>query len=53
MDTKYEGQYDNLLFFFCFMYQKIKGLYDGGKSLKAYNKTEGKKTKKKSKETSD
>ena len=37
--TRYEGQYDNLLFFFCFMYHKIKHLYDGGKKLKAYNKS--------------
>ena len=34
--TTYHGQYDNMLFFFNFMYHKIKGLYDGGKKLKAY-----------------
>ncbi len=36
--SEYVGEYDNLLFFFCFMYNKIKGLYDGGKYLKAYSK---------------
>ncbi|XP_060078101.1 tRNA-uridine aminocarboxypropyltransferase 1-like [Ylistrum balloti] len=33
---KYDGRYDNLLFFFTFMYNKIKNMYDGGKNLKAY-----------------
>ena len=37
--SEHLGQYDNLLFFFCFMYEKIKHLYDGGKKLKAYNKS--------------
>ena len=32
----YRGEYDNLLFFFCFMYQKIRKFHDGGKHLKAY-----------------
>lgn len=32
----YNGQYDNLLFFFCFMYHKIRGLYNGGHHLLAY-----------------
>ena len=36
--SDYIGQYDNLLFFFCFLYQKIKCLYDGGKKIKAYPK---------------
>lgn len=35
-DTSYNGEYDNLLFFFSFMYQKIRTMYDGGKNLKAY-----------------
>lgn len=35
-DTSYNGEYDNLLFFFSFMYQKIRTMYDGGKDLKAY-----------------
>lgn len=35
-DTSYNGEYDNLLFFFSFMYQKIRTFYDGGKDLKAY-----------------
>lgn len=34
--TSYNGEYDNLLFFFSFMYQKIRTMYDGGKNLKAY-----------------
>ena len=38
VSQQYEGQYDNLLFLFCFMYKKIKRLYDGGKELKAYKK---------------
>lgn len=37
MLTDYQGEYDNLLFLFCFMYQKIRHLFDGGKHLKAYN----------------
>ena len=36
----YEGQYDNLLFYFCFMYSQIRKAYNNGKSLKAYKKTE-------------
>ncbi|XP_061172718.1 tRNA-uridine aminocarboxypropyltransferase 1-like [Saccostrea echinata] len=36
VDNIYDGEYDNLLFFFNFMYQKIRTTYDGGKSLKAY-----------------
>jgi len=32
----YEGSYDNLLFFFTFMYKKIRHMYDGGEHLKAY-----------------
>lgn len=35
-DTSCNGEYDNLLFFFSFMYQKIRTFYDGGKDLKAY-----------------
>ena len=38
--TPDDGQYDNLLFFFSYMYKKIRTLYDGGKKLKAYQKTE-------------
>ncbi|KAI0241743.1 DTW domain-containing protein 1 [Lamellibrachia satsuma] len=38
MPTVYQGEYDNLLFLFCFMYQKIRHLFDGGKHLKAYTK---------------
>ncbi|XP_013390514.1 DTW domain-containing protein 1-like [Lingula anatina] len=38
VDAEYNGQYDNMLFFFAFMYQKIKNLFDGGKNLKAYQK---------------
>lgn len=34
-DTSYNGEYDNLLFFFSFMYQKIRTMYDGGKKLKS------------------
>jgi hypothetical protein len=36
VDSSYDGEYDNLLFFFTFMYQKIRNMYDGGKELKAY-----------------
>lgn len=32
---KYDGEYDNLLFFFRYMFNKIRQLYDP-KSLKAY-----------------
>ncbi|XP_060598738.1 tRNA-uridine aminocarboxypropyltransferase 1-like [Ruditapes philippinarum] len=34
--SRYSGQYDNLLFFFSYMYKKIRTLYDGGSDLKAY-----------------
>ncbi|XP_033732980.1 DTW domain-containing protein 1-like isoform X1 [Pecten maximus] len=33
---EYDGRYDNLLFFFTFMYSKIRNMYNGGKNLKAY-----------------
>ncbi|WAR05648.1 DTWD1-like protein [Mya arenaria] len=36
VDQAYTAQYDNLLFFFNFMYKKIRNLYDGGDNLKAY-----------------
>ncbi|KAH3825884.1 tRNA-uridine aminocarboxypropyltransferase 1-like [Dreissena polymorpha] len=36
VDTQYSGQYDNLLFFFNFMYKKIRNIYDGGEHLEAY-----------------
>ncbi|XP_048731172.2 tRNA-uridine aminocarboxypropyltransferase 1-like [Ostrea edulis] len=36
VNDSYNGEYDNLLFFFTFMYQKIRKMYDGGKDLKAY-----------------
>ena len=35
---QYEGQYDNLLFYFCFHYQQIREQYDNGKYLKAYDR---------------
>ena len=38
LKTEYIGEYDNLLFFFTFMYRKIRTLYDGGNELKAYKK---------------
>ena len=34
--TPYTGQYDDLLFFFKFMYRKIRFEYEKGKVLKAY-----------------
>lgn len=34
ISSNYSGEYDNLLFLFNFMYQKIHGLYSG-KDLKA------------------
>ncbi|CAH1775502.1 unnamed protein product [Owenia fusiformis] len=43
--SEYIGQYDDLLFFFVFMYGKIKELYDGGKQLKAYSSPETDKNK--------
>lgn len=43
LTEEYNGQYDNLLFFFCFMYQKIRGLYNGGHHLLAYQTKEDKK----------
>ncbi|KAL4229028.1 DTW domain-containing protein 1 [Mactra antiquata] len=36
ISSVYQGEYDNLLFFFKFMYGKIRTLYDGGDNLKAY-----------------
>lgn len=36
--TSYSGEYDNLLFFFMFMYGKIRKIYDGGEELRAYKK---------------
>ncbi|GAB1610634.1 DTW domain-containing protein 1-like [Argonauta hians] len=36
LSEDYHGEYDNLLFFFCFMYQKIRRMYDGGHRLLAY-----------------
>ncbi|XP_069119815.1 tRNA-uridine aminocarboxypropyltransferase 1-like [Argopecten irradians] len=33
---QYDGRYDNLLFFFTFMYKKIRKMYDGGNKLRAY-----------------
>ena len=36
--SDYTGEYDNLLFYFKFMYNTIKHLYDGGKYIKAYMK---------------
>lgn len=38
MISDYKGEYDNLLFFFTYMYQKIRKLYDGGNDLRAYKK---------------
>lgn len=38
IENKYNGEYDNLLFFFTYMYRKIRTLYDGGNDLKAYKK---------------
>ncbi|CAH1775505.1 unnamed protein product, partial [Owenia fusiformis] len=43
--SEYTGQYDDLLFFFVFMYGTIKELYDGGKQLKAYSSPETDKNK--------
>ncbi|KAK3106019.1 hypothetical protein FSP39_011125 [Pinctada imbricata] len=43
--TDYAGEYDNLLFFFSFMYQKIRKLYDGGKNLKAFKERSDRKAK--------
>ena len=34
ISTNYNGEYDNLLFFFVYMYNKIHGLYSG-RTLKA------------------
>ena len=35
--TEYDGEYDDLLFLFCFTYNKIRHLFDdSGKHLKAY-----------------
>lgn len=38
MNTNYKGEYDNILFFFTFMYRKIRTIYDGGNELRAYKK---------------
>ena len=35
-DSCYEGQFDNLLFYFCFSYNQIRKAYSHGKQLKAY-----------------
>ena len=32
----YRGQFDNLLFYFCFFYQRIREMYNGGENLRAY-----------------
>ena len=42
-ETTYAGEFDDLLFYFKFMYNTIKNLYNGGKYIKAYQKDEGKK----------
>ncbi|ESO86453.1 hypothetical protein LOTGIDRAFT_129117 [Lottia gigantea] len=34
----YSNEYDNLLFFFCFNYNKIRQASGGGKTIKAYSK---------------
>lgn len=45
-EVPYGGQYDNLLFFFCYFYQKIKNLTSKtGKKLKAYHQERRKKPK--------
>jgi len=44
VDTPYTGEYDNLLFFFNFMYKKIRNMYDGGAELKAYKSRQEKRT---------
>src|SRR6218665_814081 len=45
-DVGYDGQYDNLLFFFCFFYHKIKTLASKtGKKLKAYHQERRKRPK--------
>ena len=36
----YAGQYDNLLFFFCFMYRQTRDLYESGRKIKAYKDRE-------------
>ncbi|XP_059143870.1 tRNA-uridine aminocarboxypropyltransferase 1-like isoform X2 [Physella acuta] len=38
IDSDYNHEYDNLLFFFCFMYQKIQSNLKGKKQLKAYQR---------------
>lgn len=38
LQLPYVGEYDNLLFFFTYMYKKIRNLYDGGDKLEAYKK---------------
>lgn len=48
LDT-YNGEYDDLLYFFTFMYKKIRHIYDGGKTLKAYQQRPEKNKKEKSK----
>ena len=47
LDSQYNGEYDNLLFYFKFMYGTIKALYDGGKYIKAYTEHGGRKRKSK------
>jgi len=46
LTSPYTGQYDNLLFFFKFMYSKIRTMYNGGEELKAYKGRKEKQTKK-------
>lgn len=42
ISSDYDGCYDNLLFLFAFMYNKIKGFYGGRKELMAYQKAKRK-----------
>ncbi|XP_045208209.2 tRNA-uridine aminocarboxypropyltransferase 1-like [Mercenaria mercenaria] len=42
IQSDYNGEYDNLLFFFIYMYKKIRTLYSGGSELKAYKERAGK-----------
>ncbi|XP_021373967.1 DTW domain-containing protein 1-like [Mizuhopecten yessoensis] len=39
---EYDGRYDNLLFLFTYMYNKIKKMYNGRRNLKAYQQREEK-----------
>ena len=34
----YDRRYDDLLFYFKFLYDKLYAMYDGGKDLKAYTR---------------